>query len=37
MDIGLVNMEFDYKTGSWGPRDADELMTRDGRAWKPVE
>src|SRR5271165_1579169 len=23
-----------YSAGSWGPADADELMARDGRAWK---
>jgi len=24
----------DYEAGSWGPDEADELMTRDGRSWK---
>ena len=24
----------DYPAGSWGPSDADELLKRDGRAWK---
>ncbi len=23
-----------YESGSWGPKDADELMTADGRSWK---
>jgi glucose-6-phosphate 1-dehydrogenase len=23
-----------YAGGSWGPRDADDLLTRDGRAWR---
>jgi glucose-6-phosphate 1-dehydrogenase len=23
-----------YPAGSWGPRDAFELLERDGRAWK---
>ncbi|MBX3059623.1 MAG: glucose-6-phosphate dehydrogenase [Anaerolineae bacterium] len=23
----------EYKTGSWGPAEADELLQRDGRAW----
>jgi glucose-6-phosphate 1-dehydrogenase len=22
-----------YAAGSWGPKEADELMTRNGRAW----
>jgi glucose-6-phosphate 1-dehydrogenase len=26
-----------YSAGSWGPADADELMARDGRAWKNSE
>jgi glucose-6-phosphate 1-dehydrogenase len=24
-----------YASGSWGPADADELMRRDGRSWRP--
>jgi glucose-6-phosphate 1-dehydrogenase len=24
-----------YKRGSWGPAEADDFMTRDGRAWRP--
>ena len=24
-----------YASGSWGPADADELMRRDGRRWRP--
>jgi glucose-6-phosphate 1-dehydrogenase len=23
-----------YPAGSWGPEEADELMTRDGRKWR---
>jgi glucose-6-phosphate 1-dehydrogenase len=23
-----------YKAGSWGPKAADELLERDGRAWE---
>jgi glucose-6-phosphate 1-dehydrogenase len=23
-----------YEAGSWGPKEADELLTRDGRAWE---
>jgi len=26
-----------YPSGSWGPREADELMARDGRAWRKTE
>jgi len=26
-----------YPAASWGPRDADELLERDGRAWRRVE
>ncbi len=26
-----------YKAGTWGPRDADELMKRDGRRWRDIE
>jgi glucose-6-phosphate 1-dehydrogenase len=26
-----------YASGSWGPKDADELMARDGRAWRKIE
>jgi glucose-6-phosphate 1-dehydrogenase len=25
-----------YAAGSWGPREADELLERDGRAWRTV-
>jgi glucose-6-phosphate 1-dehydrogenase len=25
---------FDYPAGSWGPEEADELLARDGRAWR---
>ncbi|GEL93598.1 glucose-6-phosphate dehydrogenase [Cellulomonas composti] len=24
----------DYRAGTWGPRTADEMMARDGRAWR---
>lgn len=26
-----------YKAGTWGPRDADELLRRDGRRWRDIE
>lgn len=26
-----------YAAGSWGPKEADELMERDGRAWRKIE
>ncbi len=26
-----------YKAGTWGPREADELMKRDGRRWREIE
>jgi len=26
-----------YPAGSWGPREADDLMARDGRAWRKTE
>ena len=26
-----------YKAGSWGPREADELLRRDGRRWRDIE
>lgn len=25
-----------YQAGSWGPRDSDELMVRDGRQWRKI-
>jgi glucose-6-phosphate 1-dehydrogenase len=25
---------FTYKTGTWGPKEADELLARDGREWE---
>ncbi len=25
---------FEYPSGSWGPKEADDLMQRDGRAWR---
>ncbi len=25
---------FDYPAGSWGPKEADDLLQRDGRAWR---
>ena len=25
-----------YAAGSWGPRTADELLTRDGHKWRPI-
>jgi glucose-6-phosphate 1-dehydrogenase len=26
-----------YTAGSWGPREADELLERDGRRWRKIE
>ena len=26
-----------YESGSWGPREADELLRRDGRQWRTIE
>jgi glucose-6-phosphate 1-dehydrogenase len=26
-----------YRAGTWGPREADELMKRDGRRWRDIE
>jgi glucose-6-phosphate 1-dehydrogenase len=26
----------DYPAGSWGPKDSDELLTSEGRAWKNI-
>ena len=26
-----------YDSGSWGPKEADELMKRDGRAWRNID
>ena len=26
-----------YESGSWGPKEADDLMKRDGRAWRKIE
>ena len=25
-----------YPAGAWGPKEADELMERDGRAWRNI-
>jgi len=25
-----------YAAGSWGPREADEMLQRDGRAWRTM-
>jgi glucose-6-phosphate 1-dehydrogenase len=25
-----------YPAGSWGPKEADELITRDGRCWRKI-
>ena len=30
------NIHANYKPGSWGPKSADELMARHGRAWHNV-
>ena len=26
-----------YAAGSWGPKEADDLMERDGRHWRKIE
>ena len=26
-----------YAAGSWGPKEADDLLARDGRAWRKIE
>ncbi len=26
-----------YKSGSWGPKEADDLLARDGRSWRRIE
>jgi glucose-6-phosphate 1-dehydrogenase len=26
-----------YAAGAWGPKEADDLLTRDGRAWRKIE
>jgi glucose-6-phosphate 1-dehydrogenase len=26
-----------YDSGSWGPKEADDLMKRDGRAWRKID
>ena len=26
-----------YKAGTWGPRDSDELLRRDGRRWRDID
>jgi hypothetical protein len=26
-----------YAAGSWGPAEADELLSRDGRVWRTIE
>ena len=26
-----------YESGSWGPKEADDLMKRDGRAWRKID
>jgi glucose-6-phosphate 1-dehydrogenase len=26
-----------YPAGSAGPREADELLARDGRRWRPID
>jgi len=26
-----------YAAGSWGPREADDLLERDGRTWRKIE
>ncbi|MGO8699711.1 MAG: glucose-6-phosphate dehydrogenase [Limisphaerales bacterium] len=26
-----------YRSGSWGPKEADDLLARDGRAWRKIQ
>jgi glucose-6-phosphate 1-dehydrogenase len=26
-----------YMAGTWGPKEADDLMKRDGRSWRAIE
>jgi glucose-6-phosphate 1-dehydrogenase len=26
-----------YAAGAWGPKEADELLERDGREWRPID
>ena len=26
-----------YAAGTWGPKEADDLLTRDGREWRPID
>jgi glucose-6-phosphate 1-dehydrogenase len=26
-----------YAAGSWGPKEADDLIQRDGRAWRKID
>ena len=26
-----------YAAGSWGPKESDELLQRDGREWRKIE
>jgi glucose-6-phosphate 1-dehydrogenase len=26
-----------YPAGTWGPKEADEMMERDGRHWRSIE
>jgi glucose-6-phosphate 1-dehydrogenase len=26
-----------YAAGSWGPREADDLLAREGRKWRAIE
>ena len=26
-----------YAAGSWGPKEADDLLEEDGREWRPIE
>jgi glucose-6-phosphate 1-dehydrogenase len=25
-----------YAAGTWGPKEADEMLARDGRAWRQI-
>jgi glucose-6-phosphate 1-dehydrogenase len=32
--VARAGIQANYACGSWGPKSADELLARDGRAWR---
>ena len=32
---GKTQKVYKYSAGSYGPKEADDLMIKDGRAWRP--